>query len=399
MKKNILFIADSSLRNPILQSQGLPLLYNLNDTKYKPFVVSFEESNLSKEKTLEIESIIKKYDSKISFLPVTIRKKGIIPSWLSFFWNASKILYSLVRKYNIILLHARSFKPAFLSIIIKTIFKPSIKVIYDNRGLYIDELLFGNVISKGSLKEKIYRNIESLIINKCDQMVVVSNAFKSYIIEQWGKNNIKINNKTTTIPNRTQLKFNDADIVSRQKRLKDRIVCVYSGSSAAWQEIDNFHTFFLLILNRIPATHFKILTYEPEVFINHPPKNTKLAERLSVEKVESCNVKSELINATFGILLRKPDIVNRVSAPIKFAEYLSAGLPVMLNEGIGDTEQIIKKYNVGVIIKKNDYESAISELQELLNDKDVYLRSLRTAEKEFNINDTFKQYQEIYDKL
>ncbi len=54
---------------------------------------------------------------------------------------------------------------------------------------------------------------------------------------------------------------------------------------------------------------------------------------------------------------------------------------------------------MGVIIKKNDYESAISELQELLNDKDVYHRCLRIADKEFNINASFKQYQEMYDKL
>ncbi len=399
MKKNILFIADSSLRNPILQSQGFPFLYNLNSPKYKPFVLSFEEANISKKESSELQSIIKKYDSKINFLPVTINKKGILPSRFYFYWKRISVLYSIVRKYDIKLLHARSFTPAFLSVIIKIIFKPSIKVIYDNRGLYIDELIFRNVLSKGSPKEKIFRTTEKIIINKCDQMVVVSNAFKSYIGEQLGSSNKNIINKTRVIANRTQLNFNDSDIISRQKHMKDRTICVYSGSSASWQGIDNFYTIFSLILNRIPTTHFKILTYEPEVFLNHPPKNTKLVERLIVKKVDSCNVKSELINATFGVLLRKSNIVTRVSAPIKFAEYLSAGLPVILCEGIGDTEQIIKKYNVGVIIKKNDYESAISELQELLNDKDVYHRCLRVADKEFNINISFQQYQEIYDKL
>jgi glycosyltransferase involved in cell wall biosynthesis len=399
MKKNILFIADSSLRNPILQSQGFPFLYNLNHVKYKPFVLSFEESNLSKKENIELKSVIKKYDSKINFLPVTINKKGILPFWFYFIWKRSKILHSIVRKYDIMLLHARSFNPAFLAIIIKIIFKPSIKVIYDNRGLYIDELIFRNALSKGSLKEKIYRTIEMIIINKCDQMVVVSNVFKSYIVEQLGKRNKNIISKTSMIPNRTQINFNDSDNVFRQKRTKDRTICVYSGSSASWQGTDDFYKVFSIILNRIPTTYFKILTYEPELFLNHPPENIKLAERLMVEKVEFCNVKSELINATFGIHLRKSDVVSRVSAPIKFAEYLSAGLPVILREGIGDTEQVIKKYNVGVIIKKNDYESAISELQELLNDKDVYHRCLRIADKEFNINISFKQYQEIYDKL
>jgi glycosyltransferase involved in cell wall biosynthesis len=371
----------------------------LNHTNYNPFLLSFEETNLSKEESIEIHSIIKKYDSKISFLPVPIRKKGIISSWLYVILKKSKILYSIIRQNNILLLHARSFNPAFLAIIIKIIFKPSIKVIYDNRGLYIDELIYRNALLKGSLKEKIYRTIERLIINKCDQMVVVSNVFKSYIVEQWDKNNKNIINKTIMIPNRTQQNFNDSDIAFKEEGTKVRTICVYSGSSASWQGIDDFYHVFSIILNKIPTTHFKILTYEPEIFLNHPPENIKLSERLVVKKIEFSDVKSELINATFGIHLRKPDVVSSVSAPIKFAEYLAAGLPVLLNEGIGDTESIVKKYNVGAIIKKNDYESAISEMQELLNDKDVYNRCLRVADKEFNIDISFKQYQEIYDKL
>jgi len=399
MIKNILFISDSSLRNPILQSQGLPFLYNLNHTQFKPFVLSFEDPNLGKAESLEIQAIIKKYNSKIDFIPVTISKKGVLPSWLYFSWKRIKILYKIISNHKVTLLHARSFNPAFLAIVIKIFLKPSIKVIYDNRGLYIDELIFRNTLSKGSIKEKIFRTIEKVIINKCDQMVVVSNAFKSYIVEQWSNRNKNIIIKTNTIPNRTQLIFHDSDIFFRQKRMEDRITCVYTGSSASWQGADNFYKVFSIILDRIPRTYFKILTYEPEVFLNHPPENIKLAERLIVEKIEFRDVKAELINATFGILLRKPDVVSRVSAPIKFAEYLSAGLPVILREGIGDTEQIIKKYNIGVIIKKDDYESAVSELQELLNDNDVFYRCLKAADKEFNINISFKQYQEIYDRL
>ncbi len=399
MKKNILFIADGSLRNPILQSQGFPFLYSLNHSQYKPFVLSFEANNLSKEESLELQTIIKKYESKINFLPMIISKKEILPSWFYFSWKKSHVLYTIVRKYNIKLLHARSFIPAFLSVIIKIIFKPSIKIIYDNRGLYIDELVFRNGLSKDSYKEKILRSVERIIINKCDQMVIVSNAFKSHLAEQFGKNKSNVINKTRIIPNRTQLNFNSSDIVLRQKSMKGKTIFIYAGSSVSWQGVDDFYTVFSLILNRIPTAHFKILTYQPEVFSNYSPQNIKLAERLIVKKVEPCNVKSELFNATFGLLLRKSDVVSRVSAPIKFAEYLSAGLPVILREGIGDTEQIIKKYNVGVIIKKNEYENAISELQELLKDKDIHDRCLRVAAKEFDINISFKQFQEIYDNL
>jgi len=205
MTKNILFIADSSLRNPILQSQGFPFLYNLNHTKYKPFVLSFEETNMSKEESLEFQSIIKKYDSKINFLPVTINKKGILPSWFYFFWRATFELKSLIRNNRIDLLHARSFYPVLLSIIIKSFFDPSIKVVYDNRGLYIDEKIFSGDIKKASIKEEFFRRFEKYAVKNCDRMVVVSNRFKSHLLNK--RKNITLS-KIAVIPNRTLIDMN-----------------------------------------------------------------------------------------------------------------------------------------------------------------------------------------------
>ena len=392
MKKNILFIADSSLRNPILQSQGLPFLYNLNHTKYKPFVISFEEINLSKEKNVEIQSIIKKYDSKISFLPVKISKKGIRSSWFYVTWKRSKILYSTIRKYDIKLLHARSFNPAFLSVIIKIIFKSSIKVIYDNRGLYIDEKILCGHIKKASIKEKFFRWFEKYAVNNCDRMVVVSNEFKSHILN---KSKNKTSSKIVVIPNRTLIDMN----IDLTQKHSNKIILVYSGSHAIWQNSSELKKLFLQALNVFDNITFKVISYEQDNFQKLFSSESELLQRINIFSVEPIKVIEELSKCNCGILLRENILINNVSSPLKFAEYLAAGLPVLLSEGIGDTEQIIKKYNVGVIIKKNDYESAISELQELLNDKDVYHRCLRIADKEFNINASFKQYQEMYDKL
>lgn len=396
MKKNILFIVDGSLRNPILQSQGFPFLYSLNHTKYKPFVLSFEDTNISKEESLEFQSIIKKYDSKINFLPVIINKKGILPSWFYFLWRATFKLKFIVSNNRIDLLHARSFFPALLSIIIKSFFDPSIKVIYDNRGLFIDERIFRGDIKKASIKEKFFRWIEEYILKNCDSLVVVSNEFKKYLIKTFGSN---IGEKITVINNRTKIatKFNFEELINLKPQ--NHIVCVYSGSAARWQNISEMFDLFNQAVSEIKNIKIKIFTYHLEEFQKRKILYPDLENSVEIISLDSEKVSENLIRCNFAVLLRNNDLINNVASPLKFGEYLAAGLPVIISEGIGDTRELIEKYNVGVIIKDNDYESAISELQELLNDKDVYNRCLRVAYKEFNIDMSFKQYKEIYDKL
>ena len=98
-----------------------------------------------------------------------------------------------------------------------------------------------------------------------------------------------------------------------------------------------------------------------------------LYESSEILSVGSDEVFNQLTSANFGLLLRENNIVNNVSSPLKFAEYLAAGMPVVVSEGVGDTEETIKRYKVGVVIKNNDYDSAIFQLKELLKNL-IYIK-------------------------
>src|SRR5690606_20577312 len=43
-------------------------------------------------------------------------------------------------------------------------------------------------------------------------------------------------------------------------------------------------------------------------------------------------------------------LVNAVSSPIKFGEYTSCGVPVILSEGVGDFSQATRERDLGVVI-------------------------------------------------
>ena len=50
-----------------------------------------------------------------------------------------------------------------------------------------------------------------------------------------------------------------------------------------------------------------------------------------------------------GILIREDSVTNRVASPTKFAEYLSAGLQVIITNNIGDYSDFVKVHQCGII--------------------------------------------------
>ncbi|MDQ3101430.1 MAG: glycosyltransferase, partial [Bacteroidota bacterium] len=48
-----------------------------------------------------------------------------------------------------------------------------------------------------------------------------------------------------------------------------------------------------------------------------------------------------------GLLVRSRSVTNEVASPTKFAEYLHAGLPVLISENIGDLSELVQKDRLG----------------------------------------------------
>ena len=60
-----------------------------------------------------------------------------------------------------------------------------------------------------------------------------------------------------------------------------------------------------------------------------------------------------LAGADYGFLLRKDDPVNKVSSPTKFAEYISAGLNIIMTDCIGDFSDYAFINQMGIVLPSN----------------------------------------------
>ncbi len=401
---NVLFIVDGSVSNPVLFSQGIPHFKenSLKGVKYS--ILSFENSRYLSygaktneryfEAKKELESIANVYSiiidlettsiqRKLRFILMTVR--GVIKG------------IGIIKRNNISIIHGRSNQPTLIALIIKLF--TGVKVIYDNRGLFSDEIPKNRYFRKF-----LERKIENIFYKYTDAIVVVSQAFKDYLTS---KNEIikKLSSKIIVIGN----SFSDNRFLySKELRnqqlgknsLQSRYIVVYSGPSVNWQRFDLVLETFKAIKKIKPETYLLIISYDP--LIKQIVMDSGILEKdYSVHNLPAQDVNKYLIMGEFGILFGDERMLRKVSAPIKYGEYLASGLPVLLMDNIGDTAEITKKYNVGVVFKdeKDLFERGIKEIIDLTSRPDIKLRCRRAAELELSLSSAAQKYYSIYERL
>ena len=69
----------------------------------------------------------------------------------------------------------------------------------------------------------------------------------------------------------------------------------------------------------------------------------------------------QLINlGDYGLIVRESTITNKVASPVKFAEYLFAGLRIIISEKIGDYNLFLKENNCG--IEDTEVDSSLHQI-------------------------------------
>lgn len=128
---------------------------------------------------------------------------------------------------------------------------------------------------------------------------------------------------------------------------EDDLILVYSGSTAGWQSFGILYDFLSPFLKENKRN--KVL------FLSGEDKNIKkmivdFPDQVTCKWVEHKNVQQVLSACDYGILIREKSTTNKVASPTKFAEYLSAGLKVLISEEIGDYSDFVISNDCGQLI-------------------------------------------------
>jgi glycosyltransferase involved in cell wall biosynthesis len=259
-------------------------------------------------------------------------------------WNVYILyIYNILYKPRVII--SRGVFACNLSLKLKT---KKNKVIYDGRGAISaewNEYMIGNI----KLQNSIY-NIEKKAVLNSDYRISVSQKLVKYWSDEFGYN---LNNHLvipcTLNTQYESLSFNLSESHEVRNELgfdSNDIIFVYSGSNAGWQSFDILKDYLenLLINNE---RHKVLFLSGTNCQINE--LILKFPNRIKSLHVDAKLVPKYLMACDYGLLIREESITNSVASPVKFAEYLACGLPVIISENLGDYSEFAIKYKAGFL--------------------------------------------------
>ena len=267
------------------------------------------------------------------------------------------------------------------------------KVAFDARGAYRAE--FEEYLNKIVTVRDDIAKLENNAINHSDYSLAISNSLVNY----W-KVNYKFSSEyysviACTLREQSNEEFpskNELNNLRNNLGIKDNeIVFIYSGSSADWQSLNLVDDFMLDCFQNNPNSKLIILA---NIKIEELSIFNKHKEKIIHQWVKPNEVMKYLYASDYGILIREHSKTNEVASPTKFAEYLDAGLSVLISDKIGDFSTFVKKNNCGEIIfeenKAYKFEP-ISYAKKVSNNK--------LSHEHFSKDNFIKEYKKIVDIL
>jgi glycosyltransferase involved in cell wall biosynthesis len=394
--KKVLYITRNGLLEPLGQSQILSYLVPLSK-EFSISIISFEKAkDLENEKHLaSIKSICD--TNNIKWNPLTYRKTfrslGIIIGMIELFFKA----LNLTKNQKVDFIHARSYYPAFIALLICRIKKTPF--IFDMRALWPEELVEAGRLKDGGLPHKLIKFLEKKCLKKSFAVVSLTSAALEYLDKIHP--DYKLKGKTSVIPTCANL---ERFQLKERKFAQDAITLSCIGSMlSGWFKIHILKDVVEYLLSNYSEVNFEFLTRDnqEELLLKIDPNN-KWRERLHIEPVLFKDMPKRLSNHDGSMFFFTANISKLGSAPTRMAEILGTGIPVLTNAGVGDVDKIVSTYKVGELLKSEDIKDikiASDNFMQLIKQKDISNRCRVTSEELFSLDVGVIKYRSIYSKI
>ena len=366
---DLVYVTIDSLSEGVGSSQIRPLISRLSKSGLKINLISYEKSNPRSELVDFFKSI------------------GVEWNWRSFGSNG---LIGGVERLNKLrqeipktnLIHARSDIPA-----VSAITSRQAPVLWDVRSLWADQ----KIMIQKSLVNKtlygIYRGLESVAASRSAGMSTLTNAVVP-ILEQRHK---QLPLLRTVVPTAV-----DLDYFKLNPMMPSKVHALFSGTYNEYYDL-NLSALFMEEFRKLMAV---------ETHWARPAESNKSHIGVGESKVfpsSQTGMANLIPGYSFGVSVCKLDAGPSLSAamPTKIGEFLACGRPIVVNKGLGDMDQLIEEFEVGITLdgtSTNLVESA-TKLANLLSDADTPYRCRALAEKYFSMDIGASKYLNLYSQI
>jgi glycosyltransferase involved in cell wall biosynthesis len=392
MTARTLYICYFGINEALVQTQVLPYLRQLRKDGTQVSLLTFEPGQWTEERAGNKRSELSAGGIDWHFLPYH-KKLSVLATSYDILKGAS-FIRRFARENDVAVLHARSHVPMAMALIANRSLRRSL--VFDLRGLMAEEYVDAGVWAEGSPPFAAVKWVEKLGLRKADQIVVLTEKMKRFLVEAGTRESESIN----VIPCCVDM----SRLNSRSDLKRERFELIYAGSVIGLYMLKEMGVFFRALRQSRPNAFFRILTGSDPALVAGVFQDLGIdADDYSVSKADPRDVLNIVRQAHLAISFRKPTFSQIAASPTKIPEYLACGLPVVANDGVGDSTEIIRTDNVGAVVDEfsvEAYRRAIDEIETIMLDKNLERRCIDTASKRFDLETVGgARYRAMYEKI
>lgn len=397
MKKNsTLYLSRNGLLEPLGQSQVFAYLRGLSQD-YNITLITYEKDEDWADKARLQKARTDCKDLGIRWLPQHFRRwpKIVAPafSMIRMVW----LVRREVRRRDIRLIHARSNIPAATALAVSWI--TGVPFLFDLRSLFPEELITARRMRRGSFLHRAIIWAERVCLAKSAAVISQTHVAVNHLKSVY-PTELK-NQRLVMIPTCADLdRFSPPLDRPSGPTVHGCIGTILSG----WFRTDWLAAWLSAVAQDDTDARFDIVTRDDadRVRVALDPMN-KFGDRLMIGPRPSEEMPAAVRGHDLTVMFYAGGEVSELGrSPTRMAEVLGCGLPVVANEGVGDVADIIRRYNVGVVVKDGSYAAmmvALDELKELRSDPDLPSRCRKAAEEVFSLQAGTEAYRKLYAKI
>ena len=401
---NAIYICYQSLLEPLSQTQVVPYLEGLVQAGHRIVLLTFEPRRLTAATTHRWRRRLER--KGIAWHWRRYHKRPTIPATA---WDVVVGIVAglrLIRRYRVRVVHARCHVPGVMALVLKRL--TGARFLFDVRGLMAEEYTDAGVWPPNGALFQLTKRVERALVRAADGIVVLTEKAK-VLLRRWYPRELS-GKPLAVIPC-------CADFRRQPPRESTEPHCpaggaktmVYVGKLDGWYHTDAMAGFMATSIRMIPGLRWQVWTQSNPRRLRGLLREKGVNGRVAIGSIPADEVPARLARAYAGLALIKPCVSKRACSPTKVGEYLAAGVPVIANPGIGDTDALLAREAtegrgpVGVILREfteQGYRTALRKLDLLWNDPGISERCRDVARQHLDLQRVgWVRYRQVYETL
>lgn len=373
-RPHVIYVSYDGAQEPLGHSQVLPYLTRLA-ASHEVTLISYEKSRADPAMRSAVAAM------GIRWRPLRYHRRPPVFSTVIDVLRGIAAIALEARRNPPAIVHVRSYVPALIALGARGL--TGGKLLFDIRGFWADERVDGGLWPADGTLHRLAKRCERRFFETADAVVTLTQASISQIQPLLSPRRIPIAVIPTCV---------DHARFGRAEPRPGGPHAVWSGSIGTWYRFDLAGPMADAL--GLPLT---VLTRDAAA--------ARRALGSRVDQIRSCApeaIPDALFPGDVGLCLIASLPSKIASCPTRFAEFLAAGMPVIVTPGVGDLQRLVREWRVGVTLHGNSIsqlQHAAEELKELCSDPGLSQRCRQLAASHFDVELGAKRYAALYEQL